>query len=170
MHHKDKLTKENAFVSIIIPTLNSEATLQSCLESVLAQDYPAYEVLIVDGCSTDRTVEIVKKFPVKLLTEKKRTFIGDTRIGKSSNKKELVESTNGCNSAYRKDAIFEVGGFDSNNPAAEEIELEWRLAIAGYKILFTPEAHIMHNRKFTFKNTLRWLYRHGYFKSICHKS
>src|SRR5918993_177502 len=51
-----------AFLSIIIPTYNSESTIDICLESLAAQNFRDFEVLIIDGLSTDRTIEIAKEF------------------------------------------------------------------------------------------------------------
>ena len=50
-------------VSVIIPARNEEQNIQSCLEAVLAQDYPDYlwEVIMVNDHSTDRTFEIAQQ-------------------------------------------------------------------------------------------------------------
>jgi len=48
-------------VTLITATYNSEANLQSCLESVAQQRYKNIEHLIIDGASTDGTLDIVKK-------------------------------------------------------------------------------------------------------------
>jgi len=50
------------FVSIIMPCRNSEATLVPAVSSVLAQDYEAFELLIVDDGSTDNSVAIAQNF------------------------------------------------------------------------------------------------------------
>ena len=47
-------------VSMIIPTLNSATLILSTLESLLEQDYPDFEVIVIDAGSTDRTLEIIK--------------------------------------------------------------------------------------------------------------
>lgn len=47
-------------LSIIIPARNEEAVIQRCLEGVLAQDYPNYEVIVVDDNSSDATGAIVE--------------------------------------------------------------------------------------------------------------
>lgn len=48
--------------SIITVTYNAEATITATLESVASQTCDQYEHLIIDGASTDRTLEIVKDF------------------------------------------------------------------------------------------------------------
>ena len=49
------------FVSVLVPVRNEERFLTATLDQLLYQDYPTdrYEVIVADGCSTDRTVEIV---------------------------------------------------------------------------------------------------------------
>ncbi len=49
-------------VTVITSCKNSEATIEDAIRSVLAQDYPDIEYIIIDGNSTDRTLEITKKF------------------------------------------------------------------------------------------------------------
>lgn len=49
-------------VSIIIPTFNCAQTIALTLESLLEQDYPNFEILVIDGGSKDRTLELVKTF------------------------------------------------------------------------------------------------------------
>lgn len=48
--------------SIIIPTFNSEATVSRALGSILCQTYHDYEIVIIDGLSTDKTHAIVKTY------------------------------------------------------------------------------------------------------------
>ena len=49
-------------VSVIIPMYNMEKYIGECLDSVLAQTFDDYEVIVVDDCSTDNSLAIVKNY------------------------------------------------------------------------------------------------------------
>ncbi|MCW3997328.1 MAG: glycosyltransferase, partial [Candidatus Bathyarchaeota archaeon] len=58
-------------VSIIVTTFNNELTIDACLKSIFKLNYPKklLEVLVIDGCSQDSTVEIVKNYPIKFFSK-----------------------------------------------------------------------------------------------------
>ena len=49
-------------VSIITACYNSEEYIEKCIQSIIGQDSDNYEHIIIDGVSTDRTLEIIKKY------------------------------------------------------------------------------------------------------------
>ncbi|MBW4697548.1 MAG: glycosyltransferase [Aphanocapsa lilacina HA4352-LM1] len=53
-------------ISIVVAALNRENTIQSCIDSVVAQTYKHWELVIVDGGSTDKTVEIIRDNRMKI--------------------------------------------------------------------------------------------------------
>ena len=56
---------KDGLVSIIMPAYNSEKYIGETIESVLAQTYQNWELLIVDDCSTDNTPNIVRSYLAK---------------------------------------------------------------------------------------------------------
>lgn len=57
-------------VSFCIPTLNSEKTIGPCLKSITNQDYPNTEIVIVDGGSSDGTVEVAREYTDNVFFDK----------------------------------------------------------------------------------------------------
>jgi len=83
-------------VSIIVPVYNAENDIAKLIESLLAQDYPKelFEILIVDNNSSDRTKEIIKQYPVKLLEEKEiQSSYAARNIGIKNAKNEILAFT-----------------------------------------------------------------------------
>ncbi|MDL2122790.1 MAG: glycosyltransferase [Deltaproteobacteria bacterium] len=54
--------KENPLVSVIIPTYNRGWTLKDAIDSVLAQDFTDFELIVVDDGSTDNTQDILSSY------------------------------------------------------------------------------------------------------------
>ena len=71
-------------ISVIMAAYNAEKTIIQAIESVLNQTYPHFELLVVNDCSTDRTVELVKKKAardrrVRLISNRKNSGVSCTR-------------------------------------------------------------------------------------------
>lgn len=52
-------------ISVIIPMYNAEKFIGACLDSLIAQTFQDFEVIVVDDCSTDKSVEIVESYAEK---------------------------------------------------------------------------------------------------------
>ena len=82
-------------VTVVVPVRNRELTIQSLLDSLQKLDYDRnkVEVIVVDGNSTDKTQEIVKKYPVKLVVEKRKGLNLARNTGIKCSKGEIVAFT-----------------------------------------------------------------------------
>jgi len=72
------MPKNLPVISIITPTLNQVSYIEQTIQSVLTQDYPNIEYIIVDGGSTDGTDKVIKKF------RKKITYIREKDNGQTN--------------------------------------------------------------------------------------
>lgn len=60
-------------LTIITPSFNQAPYIEQTIRSVLAQDYPCVEHIVIDGGSTDCTVDVLKKYPhLQWVSEKDR--------------------------------------------------------------------------------------------------
>ncbi len=56
------LPKKLVKVSILVPARNEEKNIGTCLSALCAQDYPDFEIIVLDDHSTDQTVQIVEQY------------------------------------------------------------------------------------------------------------
>ena len=208
-------------VSVIIITYNRCKDLERSLNSLMAQTYLNFETIIVDGGSTDCTVDIIKQYPIELVREPHRGGISAARnLGISNSKGRLIvfldddaiankdwleslvkpfENENivgvsgkvipltntllnrefapdydqgsdiketryfvGCNMAFRKSAIVEIGLFDPKiKYGHDENELCSRLLKVGYRLIYTPFAVVHHDYVPSFSALLRKKFKLG---------
>lgn len=73
-------------VSIVLPTYNGEKFIKYALDSIIAQTYSNWELIIVNDCSTDNTLEIVNEYAAKDNRIKVVTNDVNLKIAKSLNK------------------------------------------------------------------------------------
>jgi len=66
-------------IAVIIIAKNESKSIESCLVSIFNQSVKPLEVIVVDGRSTDDTVEKARKFPVKILIESGNTSPSNAR-------------------------------------------------------------------------------------------
>ena len=74
--------KQDGLVSIIMPSYNSEKYIVAAIKSVQAQTYENWELIVVDDCSTDSTVDIIRRFEdarIRLYVKKKNSGAAQSR-------------------------------------------------------------------------------------------
>ena len=93
--------------SVVIPLYNKRRYVRDTLQSVLAQSYPRFEIIVVDDGSTDESVEIVKS-------------INDNRI-------RVIEQRNSGVSVARNRGVWEA--------PKKDMWLFWTRTIGGIRII-----------------------------------
>ena len=221
---------KNPKISVVIPVKNGEGVISECLKAVVSQSIEPFEVMVVDGHSTDKTVEEAKTFPVRIIYEDfdtvggarqvglenargeyiaftdadcipernwlknlikelngnivgvggsiknigegfwrksialiMNTFVGSANSvqGRLFKEKRFVKSISGCNSMYRRETLVEIGGFNVTLSINEETELNRRLTKLG-KLLYTPDAMVLHNQSRGLKDFAKRMYQFGW--------
>jgi GT2 family glycosyltransferase len=201
-------------VSVVVCAYNAESTLAACLDSLQQLRYPAYEIVVVDDGSTDRTGQIADTYEgIYVIHQENKGLSAARNVGIAASTGEIVAFTDsdcvvdpdwlhylvatflssgqaavggpnlpppedslvatcvaaspggplhvllndeeaehipGCNMAFRREVLEEVGGFDPIYRAAgDDVDLCWRLQERGYRIAFSPAAMVWHFRRNT---------------------
>ena len=110
--------KQNLKISIVTVTKNSENFLEECILSVFNQSYKNYEHIIIDGGSTDKTLDIIKKHKEKIsywITEKDNGLYDAMNKGIKSSSGDIIGILN-SDDYFNKDALKIVKTHFENFP------------------------------------------------------
>ena len=83
------------------------------------------------------------------------------RYGLNANKVMEIYHNPTCNVMYRKSVLEEVGGFNHDLIAEDDEELDYRIKEKGYKILYTPDAKVLHYRRPTWRKFAKMAFNYG---------
>ena len=134
-------------ISIITPTLNQGNSIERTIKSVIDQDYPNMEYIVVDGGSSDRTIDILKKYNNKLqwISEKDKGQSDAINKGIKLATGDIIAYLN-SDDMYEKNALRKVADFFIAHPSVmwltgrcriiDEYDREIRKAVSGYKNFF----------------------------------
>jgi glycosyltransferase involved in cell wall biosynthesis len=104
-------------ISLITPTFNGVNTLRETIESVLSQDYKNWEHIVIDGGSTDGTIELISSYPhLQWISEKDRGHYHAMNKGIERASGDIVAILN-ADDCYRDQALTSVGKAFTENPA-----------------------------------------------------
>jgi GT2 family glycosyltransferase len=203
-------------VSVVVCAYNAESTMAPCLDSLRGVRYPAFEVVVVDDGSTDRTGQIADGYEgIHVIHQENKGLSAARNVGIAASTGEIIAFTDsdcvvdpdwlhylvatflssgqaavggpnlpppedslvascvaaspggplhvllddeeaehipGCNMAFRREVLDEIGGFNPIYRAAgDDVDVCWRLQEHGYRIAFSPAAMVWHFRRNTVK-------------------
>lgn len=119
---KDEISFSNGImektISLIIPNYNGSSTIGKCLDAAFASKYGNFEVIVVDDGSVDNSVEIIKKYPCRLVRMEKHAGAGAARNrGAKSSRGEVLFFTD-ADCLLRNDALLLANEAVAENPGA----------------------------------------------------
>lgn len=100
---------KNPLVSVLMTAYNREKYITEAIESVIASTYQNWELIIVDDCSIDKTVEIAKSYEVK--DNRIKVYINENNLGDYPNRNKAASYANGKYLKYvdADDLIYPYG-------------------------------------------------------------
>jgi glycosyltransferase involved in cell wall biosynthesis len=118
-------------ISVITPSYNQGEYIENTIRSVLNQNYPALEYIVIDGGSSDRTVEILKKYEerIKWVSESDRGQAHAINKGLRRVTGDVIAYLNSDDS-YEPGALHAVGEFFSTHPGASWLTGKCRIVDA----------------------------------------
>lgn len=109
---------------MITVAFNSEATIQTTLDSVAAQSYPDLEYIVVDGGSSDGTLGIVQDYPelvTDVISEPDQGIYDAMNKGVQQSTGEIIGILNSDDFYLHNNVLNEVMGFFSDDPSLEVV-------------------------------------------------
>ena len=142
-------------VSIITVVLNNKKFLEKSILSVLNQNYKNIELIIIDGGSTDGTLDIIKKYKSKinfLISEKDNGLYDAMNKGIKNSKGSIIGILNSDDIYNSPNTLSNVINF---------IKKKTEKIFLGDVVYFKNENFYKIKRYFSAKNFKRWMLKFG---------
>ncbi len=133
-----KSTKEKPLVSIITPVYNGEKYLEDTIQSIINQTYDNIEYIIIDGGSTDKTLNIIKKYEDKIaywMSEQDRGMYDGINKGFKMATGEIFAWLNADDKYYHSAVEIVVGIFNKYSK-----NIEW---VTGIPTIYNKDGLIV---------------------------
>lgn len=138
-------------ISIVIPSYNKAAFIETTLQSIVNQKYPNLEVIIQDGGSRDGSVKIIKSFAkeypklFKWVSKKDKGQVDAINRGLKKSTGQILTYIN-ADDVYKESTLLKVGQAFMNNPS-----ISW---LTGYGDIIDKDGKIISRFITNYKNLL----------------
>ena len=78
---EERVRNEEVLVSVCVPVYNGANTIEETIKSIIDQTYKNIEIIVVDNCSTDNTVSILRAID----DERLKIYVNDSNLGMEGN-------------------------------------------------------------------------------------
>ncbi|MBF0345622.1 MAG: glycosyltransferase [Nitrospirae bacterium] len=151
--YQDIINKRGSLpkISVITPTLNQGRYIEHTIQSILEQAYPNYEHIVIDGGSTDNTLDVLRKYPhLKWISEKDKGQADALNKGIALATGEIIAWIN-SDDYYCPNAFYTIVNAFETMPHAK--------IIVGRTLLFFESmmlSSVSRNRELTFEEMIRF--------------
>ena len=124
--------------SIVVPSFNQGQFIGETIDSILSQDYPNTEIIVMDGGSTDNTVEILKSYGPRIqwVSQKDKGQAHALNMGLRKANGSIVAFLN-SDDYYIKGAFEAVSVFFSRNPQRKWVTGDYYIINGSGKRMFS---------------------------------
>jgi glycosyltransferase involved in cell wall biosynthesis len=133
------VVSSSAKISIVTPTFNGIATLRETIESVQTQDYKSWEHIVIDGGSTDGTLDLLRRYPhLEWVSEKDKGHYHamNKGIGRASGEVVAILNADDC---YRAGTLRKVAAAFAKHPSWDALFTDVAYTDADGKEIFRRE-------------------------------
>ena len=134
-HGIRRATKRLPRMTIVTPVFNGESHIREAIESVLSQNYPELQYIVVDGGSTDRTMQIVNEYRdriSRIISEPDNGMYDAIAKGFDRAKGEILGYLN-SDDLFEPGGLIRVGQFFRDNPLAQAVYHEDTVWFDGWR-------------------------------------
>lgn len=143
-------------ISVVVPSFNQAAFIEQTLKSILDQGYPNLELIIIDGGSTDGSVDIIKRYEDRIAY-----WVSEPDGGQTNGIIKGFERATGdiacwlnSDDLYERDTLREVATFFQAHPSAR--------FVYGNCTWIAPNGDVLYYRREMGFNKWLWLYSYNY--------
>lgn len=150
-------------ISIVTPSYNQGQFIEETIRSVLLQNYPNLEYIIIDGGSTDQTVEIIKRYEKWITFWKSEKDNGQSdAINKGMSKctGKIVNWMNSDDYLLPK-ALYHVGNYPWKKSVGALVGRGYKINL-DKDIIYAPKS-----KRIGYKPFLRWMQGNNFMQPAC---